>query len=336
MHPLHDRVLALDEHFIGLAEEQAVVNNARHVVQFAGEGFEVALGETDIKDDAATFRDEHLPVHVAADNAREAHGPQAAADTGDAERDDGDGQERLGAQVLDELVFLGEIHAAGGDLSDQALARDGAVVAFEHAELVVHLVGAVEEIVHEFDVGEGDGGQAQFLGERSVEEARAHAVDVELFFLVAVGQGPDGAGGGSPGAHTDDHARLPTSATAARARASTPGALLGRVTASRAIAGADVDGLGLVCRCSVKADPLCKLDLCTEVSRARLTTHVGLPGIRTGFPPAAGFFFAAKGSTDLGTLVPMLTLAIPQSLPEGDRNASEARTLSVKIAEERP
>ena len=34
--------------------------------------------------------------------------------------------------------------------------------------------------------------------------------------------------------------------------------------------------------------------------------------------------------------VPMLTLAMPQSLPEADRNASALRTLPVKIDDESP
>src|ERR1044071_2573390 len=91
------------------------------------------------------------------------------------------------------------------------------------------------------------------------------------------------------------------SATAAMARASHPGAALGTLTgSSRGPGMAAVVAAGLVCCDSVKADPLCKLDLRTKVGRARLAAHVRLPRVGARLAPAAGFLFAAEGPADLG------------------------------------
>ena len=64
--------------------------------------------------------------------------------------------------------------------------------------------------------------------------------------------------------------------------------------------------------------------------------HVGLPRVAAALAAAAGGLLAAEGSADLGTLGPMLTLAIPQSLPSAAQNRSASRTSVVKMLLARP
>ena len=74
---------------------------------------------------------------------------------------------------------------------------------------------------------------------------------------------------------------------------------------------------------------------CTVVDRIGLPAHICFPGIAAAFTATACFFFTAKSTTDLCADVPILTLAIPQSLPAWERNCSASRIFSVMIEEDK-
>ncbi len=84
-------------------------------------------------------------------------------------------------------------------------------------------------------------------------------------------------------------------------------------------------------------DTLCQRKMGGIIDGISLPPHIHSPGIAATFPAAARFFFAAKCTANLGTgLVPMLTLAMPQSLPPDERNCSASRRLRVMMADENP
>src|SRR6185295_1748687 len=50
---------------------------------------------------------------------------------------------------------------------------------------------------------------------------------------------------------------------------------------------------------AAKFDALSQRQIVRIIDRACLPAHIGLPGVRSGFPAAAGFFLAAKRAADL-------------------------------------
>src|SRR5207248_7418138 len=69
-------------------------------------------------------------------------------------------------------------------------------------------------------------------------------------------------------------------------------------------------------------DALCEGELSREIDRVRLASHVTFPGIATALAPTAGLFLAADAPPIFPPLVPVFTLAMPQSLPAALINLS--------------
>ena len=83
-------------------------------------------------------------------------------------------------------------------------------------------------------------------------------------------------------------------------------------------------------------DPLGKWEIIGPVHSIGLTAHIGLPCIRTYSRPPPVSFSPPKAPPISAPLVPMFTLAMPQSDPLTERNRSASCKLVVKIELERP
>ena len=76
----------------------------------------------------------------------------------------------------------------------------------------------------------------------------------------------------------------------------------------------------------VESNSLRQRQVVAVVDRAGLPAHVGFPGIAARFAAAAGSFSPPKAPPISAPLVPMFTLAMPQSLPAAREELSRPRS----------
>ena len=124
---------------------------------------------------------EDEPGGVCADVGVELEVGERAFGVGEAEVEYFDGERCVLTELLDAFSLLDEVDASVGCAGDDFLSRHGAAEAFDHVEVWVDLVCAVEEVVDGLDVFHGDDSESERCGEccggfagcnaRSVEES---------------------------------------------------------------------------------------------------------------------------------------------------------------------
>ena len=199
-------VAVSDEDDAGAVDEQAVLDDARDVTQFAREHRRIGdAAEIAVENVVAFVGDEGLSVFLADDDGR-AKLFDFAADEREREGDDFDGDRKI-AEHGDLFTGIGDDNEFLGGGGDDFLVKERAAATFDEIELRVELVGAVDGYVDLLDFVEAGEGDAEFSGHRARVDRRGDAADFEAG-LDAIADELDGIGGRRAGAKADNLAVL--------------------------------------------------------------------------------------------------------------------------------
>lgn len=199
---------AFDEHLVRFGQEQSMIDNAWHVVEFARELFHISPCDAHVEDDAATISDEDFTFMVGPHDTRKTEISQASTNARNAEWDDDDREQRFRSKMVHDFVFAREIRRVLCNLSDESLARDRAVLSLHHAQVVINFIRAIKEIVNALYAIKRDEWQSELLCELLCRKAGRDATNVKLLALHSLGECANRSRAPLPRAQAHHHATL--------------------------------------------------------------------------------------------------------------------------------